>query len=347
VNRLKPTGQRGALFEVTLWFTAIAIVTWIIDSGTKWLVTTAAVLFAALWVIRRFFNVPKDVDPLKPGYLLGFARMMRKAPWSVAAYELATAKIAPAAFLIVSALAVLAFVPALGNRVAVDRLSRRGAYCINSEGMTDVGDEKLDAIAVFHTNSMCQPTGIRLVEGRKYRIQIEMKDQWFDKAIRTDVAGFPTDSWRHFFALPLKRWWFENWFQPVARIGKIGNYEHVLKPAAPLTPVPRLTEENMENCAPKQPPKGEWEKDISSPASQEYMTWELACEEKNNIQPTRTLISDITADATGELFLDVDDAVLALPTSMNVFYQNNSGTAQVTVTRILADSIETPVRFKQ
>jgi hypothetical protein len=53
-------------------------------------------------------------------------------------------------------------------------------------------------------------------------------------------------------------------------------------------------------------PKEKWEADIPSPA------WELACEATNNIKPNRTLISDITAGATGELFIYVNDAVLAL-----------------------------------
>jgi hypothetical protein len=167
----------------------------------------------------------------------------------------------------------------------------------------------------------------------------EMEDaQWFDKRVRTDVAGFETDSWP-FFALPLKRWWFENWFQSIARIGEIGNYEHVLRPAAPLTPMLRLTAEKEKKCIRPPPQKGEWEKYISSPASVGFRTWELDCEAANNIQPNRMLISDITADATGELFLYVNDAVLSLPASMNIFYQNNSGTAKVTVTRILADSV--------
>jgi hypothetical protein len=164
----------------------------------------------------------------------------------------------------------------------------------------------------------------------------------FDKRVRTDVAGFATDSWRHFFALPLKRWWRKNWFQPIARIGKVGNSEHVLQPAAPLTAMLLLTEEKEKKCNRPRPQKDEREKYISSPVSEEFRTWELDGEAANNIQPNRMLNSDITADATGELFLYVNDAVLSLPASMNIFYQNNIGTAKVTVARILADSIETP-----
>ena len=54
------------------------------------------------------------------------------------------------------------------------------------------------------------------------------------------------------------------------------------------------------------------------------------------------LISDITANATGELFLYVNDAVLTLPGLTDVFYKNNSGKAKVTVTRIMAEEIVPP-----
>lgn len=59
-------------------------------------------------------------------------------------------------------------------------------------------------------------------------------------------------------------------------------------------------------------------------------------------RPNRTLISDITANATGELFLYVNDAVLTLPGLTDVFYKNNSGKAKVTVTRIMAEEIVPP-----
>jgi hypothetical protein len=88
-------------------------------------------------------------------------------------------------------------------------------------------------------------------------------------------------------------------------------------------------------------------RDIPSPATHEFKQTHLACENQRGHHPSRTLISDITADATGELFIYVNDAVLALPGLTDVFYRNNSGTAKVTVTRVLADSIvESPAEGK-
>jgi len=57
---------------------------------------------------------------------------------------------------------------------------------------------------------------------------------WFDKGRRTDVAGFGANNWQYWAASPLKRWWRENWFQPVARIGELGNYEHGSSAGRPL-----------------------------------------------------------------------------------------------------------------
>jgi hypothetical protein len=141
------------------------------------------------------------------------------------------------------------------------------------------------------------------------------------------------------------------WFQSVARIGKTGNYEHVLRPAASLPG----------SCQPEEKTPLSWRKmlesipdairsipgalrgipdalrDIPSPAPNDVKREQL--KNKHCLHPNRTLISDVTADATGELFIYVNDAVLALPISKNIFYLNNNGSAKVNVKRVLADSI--------
>jgi hypothetical protein len=202
--------------------------------------------------------------------------------------------------------------------------------------------EKLGG-ATFRTDALCHATGLRLIAGRKYRIRINMDTgvdgEWFDKGIRTDVAGFSTDSVRHSLASPLKRWWRENWFQPIARLGEVGNYEHVLQPVAPLPSV-RLT-----SCRPPaEKHLSGWDaiQDAPSPASTDFKKAQLECEARTELRPNRVLISDITANATGEFFLYVNDAVLTLPGLTNVFFRNNSGTAKVTVTRILATPVIEP-----
>lgn len=359
-NRLMPTGQRGALFEAVLWLGAFAIVALIGKSNPRWALSFAsgAAIFAAWWGVRRYLRPTESVDPVKPGVLLKIARIFRTAPWSKTTYRVSAEYVFPALFLAISGAAILSML----HRGAFDVASASGRYCMST--MPDLGGEVL-VESSFETKNMCQPMGIRLIEGRKYRIQIDMgkgDGEWFDKGIRTDVEGFGVaglQDWRHITASPLKRWWFENWFQPIARIGKIGNYEHVLRPAAPLTVIDRLPEcefnapgakpcpsrlesdsqaAGAKNC-PLPPSKRDWEADIPSPAGSEFKEWELACEAIHLIKANRTLRADITADATGELFIYVNDAVLAIPGLENLFYENNGGKAKLTVTRIFADEI--------
>jgi hypothetical protein len=118
-------------------------------------------------------------------------------------------------------------------------------------------------------------------------------------------VGFTPDALWHYMASPLKRWWRENWFQPIARIGEVGNYEHVLQPDAPLPVVP------LERCRPKEEKHLSWWEAIKSipdvvqesPATAEFKKAWLECEAGKDIRPNFVLISDITADVTGELFL--------------------------------------------
>jgi hypothetical protein len=113
----------------------------------------------------------------------------------------------------------------------------------------------------------------------------------------------------------------------------------VLKPADPLPVV------DFRPCRPKRDPhphvSGTIE-NIRTPATTDFKNEQLLCDQSARRRPNRTLISDITANATGELFLYVNDAVLTLPALTDMFYNNNSGKAKVTVTRIVADEIIPP-----
>jgi hypothetical protein len=208
-------------------------------------------------------------------------------------------------------------------------------------------DERLGA-ATVSTNAICNPTGLSLIAGRNYRIRLEMTDDWFDKDVRTDVGGFavadvvpPEENWfdaarmkRYLLLLiaaPLKRWWQENWFQPIARIGERGNYEHVLKPAAPLPAAA------YGSCRPPEEAAASLRgaiDDVQTPAKARSK-----CELGYRNRASRLLISDVAANASGELFIYVNDAVLALPGLGDLFYRNNRGTAKVSVTRIVAPQV--------
>ena len=341
LDRLRPTGQRHALATTTLVLIACAIAASMLD-GPPWLFKLfvgVAIVCGVLWAFRRF-RPAASVDPAKPGWLLGLARAARTSPGAVRAYRYVAQTLAPMGFLALSGILALSLV----HRAVFDLLSTGGIFCKaaqKADGQSEQGEKV--GTATFRTDSMCHATGLRLVAGGEYRIELEMDEgvngAWFDKGIRADVAGFSTDSVRHYTASPLKRWWRENWFQPIARIGEVGNYEHVLQPVAPL-PTVRFT-----SC---RPPADKhlsgWDaiKDTPSPASAEFKKAQLECEARQGLRPNRVLISDITANATGELFLYVNDAVLTFPGLTNVFFRNNSGTAKVTVKRILATPVIEP-----
>jgi len=312
---------------------------------------------------RAAWNVPmrgqrhaESADPPKPGWLLTLARKARTTKWAVGGYRFLAQKVVPAGFLGLSAILVFS----LGNSAAFDVVNTIGAFCTSTKEMKDASPQKeiLGVGKTFETRSMCHATGLRLIAGGKYRIRLDMDEgvngEWFDKGIPADVtgftadsmrlyAGFTADSVRHYMASPLKRWWRENWYQPIARIGEVGNYEQVLQPAAPLPVVP------FEQCRPKEEKRLSWweaikripdaVQDTPSPGTAEFKKAWLECESGKHIRPNRVLISDITADVTGELFLYVNEAVLALPGLTNVFYRGNAGTAKVTVKRILAEPI--------
>jgi hypothetical protein len=165
-----------------------------------------------------------------------------------------------------------------------------------------------------------------LKEGRHYKITLTTPGDWFDRTIRADVAGFPADNLAQLSATPLKRWWGQNWFQPIARIGEIGNDEYVLQPFDPFEPhsyphcqeIKRLTNGGVI--------RGKIRDDVAREL--------LQC------APTpdgrKSVTSEIKANTSGELFLYVNDAVLMLPGQSDLFFSNNTGTGTVAVEPITA-----------
>jgi hypothetical protein len=348
VSHLRLTGHRHAMVKGAIGFGVLAAGIAVVSQGAHlWLIALFAALALLCLILRvRLARIPPGtIDPASPGFLLGLARRLRLSPRAVASYRLTARTLVPAAFLGATAVIILS----LAHRTTFDLLNTVGMFCSSATRATD---ENLPQ-ATISTSSICNPTGITLVAGRSYRLQLEMQDPWFDKDERSDVGGFavatvvpPGKSWfaidniRHYlpyyFSTPLKRWWFENWFQPIARIGERGNYEHALKPAAPLPVVP------YSKCRPDEVSTRSILAaimDIPTPAPKSFQDEQLQCEVDKKIQPSRLLISDFTADANGELFIYVNDAVVTLPWLTDFFYRNNSGTAKVTVKRLLAPQV--------
>jgi hypothetical protein len=55
-----------------------------------------------------------------------------------------------------------------------------------------------------------------------------------------------------------KRWWRENWFQPVVRIGALGNYEHVLQQPPPCLSFTQTTSVRPQIVSAMQMERRQW-----------------------------------------------------------------------------------------
>lgn len=351
IKRLRLAGQRHALFVAFIIFGLVAWFSW--PNCTSSAVAAVLSVGSLLMVILRR-KEPKTVDPEHPPILLQLARSLRDSWIAVRAYRALGQFVFPALFIIV----VLCLALSGLNLGLYNARSTDGQFCEidkddptksqaqrKREAQERALNDKLGSAGI-DISSPCARTHLWLVAGRQYRIQIEpgvgetapgmfeKRDEfaWFDKGTPADVVGFGINSRQHFLGMTLKRWWRENYFQPVARIGNIGNYEYPLKPAAPLPKVifPKDCAEIAQNAGPR---------DVRSPAPVEARKAALKCEADAGVHRNELLIADITPDSTGELYIYVNDSVLFWDRADDHrFYKNNSGKAKVTVTRTLAPS---------
>ena len=217
----------------------------------------------------------------------------------------------------------------IANRFLFDLASASGHFCKGSVTGDARNHESIGGSSgVFRTDQMCWPSGLILEEGRRYRIKLETPGDWFDRTIRADVAGFPADNLRQMSATPLKRWWRKDWFKPIARIGEIGNDEYVLEPTD------QFDSHTYPSCP--QIERATNNNGVREKIREDIARLLMAC------APTpaerQTVVTEIQARTTGELFLYVNDAVVMWPGQTDIFVSNNTGTARITVERITAST---------
>jgi uncharacterized protein (DUF2235 family) len=326
LDRLRLTGQSRAGLYGTILFSLLALLAWAGEASSALIVIFAIVALASFVLfVRRKFVDAGTINAAHPGLLLGIARRLRHQPIVLAIYRWLARVALPAFFLAMCVVGVLSW----SYYMSAVLISNGGYFCADSQGQPESADE-VDRSFDFDTRSLCQKTGFAVTEGRRYRIAMTIpeQDDWFDKAIWTDVRGFPTDRFHHYLALPLKRWWTKNWFQPVVRVGGKGNFEYALEPQHPLPDVP------LRNCdAPEEPGTN-----VSDPASLATRRAVKQCNGRS-LTPARKLVAEFTPRNSGELFFFVNDAVLLWPQLGDFFYRNNSGTARVVISPVLAPAI--------
>ncbi|MEH6434054.1 DUF2235 domain-containing protein [Massilia sp. DD77] len=263
----------------------------------------------------------KGADPsaaTQPGtWSLKLARALRKHAGLVKLYRFAAQKLVPAFFVLLMILAAAI----IGNRVAFDALNSVGLVCEPTPGLEqDREDLSRSGRVAFMTNAPCLATGIVLQRGGRYRVTLkDPEGTWFDRALHTDLGGFPTSSLVHRFGMPLKRWWSANWFAPIGRVGQYGNEEYVLEPIAPY----------LERRYPAVPEFGGSLRCPIPPEDAKRLRASDATPAERKV-----LVAEVTAKSTGELFLFVNDAVVWPPNLHGYFYSNNLGSALVNVERL-------------
>jgi hypothetical protein len=273
---------------------------------------------------KRFSRLLDERAERRSDSLLRGARRMRTA---VAPREFARqTPWIPLRFVFIVLCLALAIL--LVNRWSFQGLAAVGEVCKSTDDrLLGPVDGLVRVPTAFDISNPCWPSGLKLVAGARYRVWIEMPPDmdWFDLKVHTDVGGFPGGDVVHVAAYPLKRWWGQNWFQPIARIDADGNDEYVLSPLSPLPDLPKGS--SLSDKA--SDPTRRCERaaaDTFAPISD--CLAKLATQAQPRGQGRRVLVSELTAGSAGELFLYVNDAIVAGST---LFYRNNKGTASVAV----------------
>ncbi len=270
------------------------------------------------------FEVAGPVVVPPPSAPLRLARTLRTskaAAWVYRAFSVAV----PALVIVAAFLAMFVTV----SRTTVTSRAAGGSWCDDAVAATPLGPGEVRTVPQpFRAHARCWASGVRLESGRHYRIKMEMRadDPFFDQHMISSVIGFHDRSLRHILALPFRRWLDADWFQPIARIGRAGNVEW------PLVSVDGAR-------APAIDPR----RDVVA-AEMRLEVWQAVPDEDRReflethaLPPSRrTLVAEVVAPGDGELFLYLNDAIVAIPFGPDVerFYDNNAGSADVTIERI-------------
>ena len=285
-------------------------------------------LFAALWWWRSRAHVKlnadiaalqgQEADHLPATALLDKAYAWRTSPRLVKAYDLVAKGFIPWAFAVLIAL----LVPVLAYKAAFHGIGAAGAYCASGKGAA--AGQQLDVVGDFDTSDFCWASGATLVEGRRYEITIQMSpDGWFDRSRRADTGGVWKESWLQGAVGFFRRWSFQPYFQPIARIGRFGADEYVLTPVQSFD---KPSDAAIQCAVAPELPDGNRLATVGNDGKIDpgEARRQLKCAATPGGRDKLT--SRIKAKTSGELFVYVND--------VPGFYRNNSGKATVTIKRI-------------
>ena len=143
-------------------------------------------------------------------------------------FEAVTQHVFPFIFGFGTLAALLLVLAGTANRASFAAASAIGWTCRDVANPAAVNNP---VKASLPSNELCYATGLRLEEGRPYRVDIALGPGWADSGIRVDTpAGFGSMKQPMLFLpfLPFRRVLTAQWFVPMVRIGSHGAEYHTL-----------------------------------------------------------------------------------------------------------------------
>lgn len=149
--------------------------------------------------------------------------------WRAAVYRLRRFGIYPAAFYVLTHwIAPAVIMWWLFSWLAFGAANTLGLICKASDGV-EVGNP-VTATAAMDTAKVCNATGLKVTQGKTYRITLKVTEPWKDKGTGTDPNGFDRHRASRLQSLgaPYRRLIWSNWFATILRVGGPGLEEHLL-----------------------------------------------------------------------------------------------------------------------
>ena len=259
------------------------------------------------------------------GVMMAFARFMRNSTVVGQLHRAITGLAIPGLALLIFFGAVIVTV----SRTTVSYRAGQGSFCKATFPPDKVppplpeGESR--SVGGFEIDNPCWASGVWLEKGRHYRVWIEMIEPYIDRTLMADIAGFHDFSPPYLVGLPIRRWWAAEWFQPIARIGAIGDVEWPLEALDGAEPV----QGGRQVILPSSMRLGWFDKMPETEYASVKNSWSTSDSRK-------TFVSQFAAPDDGELFLYVNDAIAAIPFGPTIWclYDNNRGKAKITIERV-------------
>lgn len=284
------------------------------------------------WVAHD--GVPSPLPgPLR--YLTAAGDALRLGPIWLRLHRFSSRYLAPTVFTLVLVLGIGIIL----SRSTMSVLTRSGSICKEAATARIVPPEEAQPLRPgrsvkligFSPKQFCWSTKVHLIKGQTYTIWIDPEETFVDQTIVTPPRGFLSNGWVHFLTQKtLRRHTDAAWLQPLAQIGIRADAVFPLVSADG-----RLTYES--GYEPKEALgwNESW-KDITDTAERAgFEAFRDKAVDSQHKDDAIRFVSRFVAPEDGPLYLYANDAVAALPIVgyLTWFYDNNEGTARVTIVR--------------